>query len=462
MIEVHRPSIGAPSTMHAQSLAVMLLSFLVLVPTVASAQSDANHRSDRGTGVGAGRCVGRNRAGARRHRARVPRHGRAVSVYGGNRTVAVAGRRGRGAGVVLLRGVLAQRCAERNATGHLRLQRRPGIGISLAAPRCAGSAARIARRRRGMRWTRTLRWCRTSSPGFHSPTWCSSIRIGTGFSRPAEGHEQTEFSGVEEDIESVGDFIRQMTTRLGRWSAPKFLCGESYGTLRSAGIAEYLQRRHHMFLDGIVLGLHGAGLQHQGLPARIRPTLRAAFAEFRGNRVWYHGKVAVGAEAVSRWLRVPRRSGGVRARRLSGRVGARGPADARTTPIHRRATGRIPSEWTSSSCSTAICESTLGRFAKELLRDEGPHRWPLGQPLPRLRPRQRRGNLRNGPVDGQHRRAVLFSHAPRVPDDTRVRERASLREPLWLGPTVELRPATRTASSTSPSHCARPWSRTPS
>ncbi len=77
--------------------------------------------------------------------------------------------------------------------------------------------------------------------------------IGTGFSRPAEGVEQREFSGYEEDIRSVGDFIRLYTSRFERWLSPKFLAGESYGTTRAAGLSGYLQNRHGMYLNGLIL-----------------------------------------------------------------------------------------------------------------------------------------------------------------------------------------------------------------
>ena len=77
--------------------------------------------------------------------------------------------------------------------------------------------------------------------------------VGTGFSRPAKGHKQKEFSGLKEDTDSVGEFIRAWTTRNKRWSSPKFLCGESYGTTRAASLADHLQRRYGMYLNGIVL-----------------------------------------------------------------------------------------------------------------------------------------------------------------------------------------------------------------
>ncbi|HYU23325.1 MAG TPA: peptidase S10, partial [Candidatus Dormibacteraeota bacterium] len=49
------------------------------------------------------------------------------------------------------------------------------------------------------------------------------------------------------------DFIRLYTTRNKRWSSPKFLAGESYGTTRAAGLSGYLQQRYGMYLNGIVL-----------------------------------------------------------------------------------------------------------------------------------------------------------------------------------------------------------------
>ncbi|MFZ6014145.1 MAG: S10 family serine carboxypeptidase-like protein [Bacteroidota bacterium] len=77
--------------------------------------------------------------------------------------------------------------------------------------------------------------------------------VMTGYSRPEEGVEKKEFTGFTEDIESVGAFIHLYTTRFGRWSSPKFLAGESYGTTRAAGLAGHLQDRYGMYLNGLVL-----------------------------------------------------------------------------------------------------------------------------------------------------------------------------------------------------------------
>lgn len=77
--------------------------------------------------------------------------------------------------------------------------------------------------------------------------------MNTGYSRPVEGVKPKEWHGFKKDIQSVGDFIRLYTTRNNRWLSPKFLIGESYGTTRAAGLSGYLQERHGMYLNGIML-----------------------------------------------------------------------------------------------------------------------------------------------------------------------------------------------------------------
>jgi carboxypeptidase C (cathepsin A) len=77
--------------------------------------------------------------------------------------------------------------------------------------------------------------------------------VSTGYSRPVEGQKAKDFHGFKKDIESVGDFIRLYTTRYNRWLSPKFLIGESYGTTRASGLSGYLQERHGLYLNGIML-----------------------------------------------------------------------------------------------------------------------------------------------------------------------------------------------------------------
>ena len=77
--------------------------------------------------------------------------------------------------------------------------------------------------------------------------------VSTGYSRAVDGQKPKDWHEFRKDIESVGDFIRLYTTRYNRWLSPKFLIGESYGTTRAAGLSGYLQERHGLYLNGLML-----------------------------------------------------------------------------------------------------------------------------------------------------------------------------------------------------------------
>ncbi|RZS37034.1 carboxypeptidase C (cathepsin A) [Herbihabitans rhizosphaerae] len=77
--------------------------------------------------------------------------------------------------------------------------------------------------------------------------------VSTGYSRAVKGGKPAEFHAFKADIESVGEVIRLWTSRNGRWLSPKFLAGESYGTTRAAGVAEHLQTRYGMYVNGLML-----------------------------------------------------------------------------------------------------------------------------------------------------------------------------------------------------------------
>ena len=114
--------------------------------------------------------------------------------------------------------------------------------------------------------------------------------VSTGYSRAVPGENPDQFHGVEEDVESVGEFIRLYTTRNKRWTSPKFLIGESYGTTRAAGLSGFLQNQG-MYLNGIMLVSSVLNFQTldfspgNDLPAILYlPTYAAA--------AWYHGQLA--------------------------------------------------------------------------------------------------------------------------------------------------------------------------
>lgn len=76
--------------------------------------------------------------------------------------------------------------------------------------------------------------------------------VSTGYSRAAEGEKAGPYHGFTGDMEAVGEIIRLLTTRHNRWLSPKFLIGESYGGTRGGALAEYLQTRFGMFLNGVM------------------------------------------------------------------------------------------------------------------------------------------------------------------------------------------------------------------
>ncbi|MDP9360199.1 MAG: peptidase S10 [Acidobacteriota bacterium] len=76
--------------------------------------------------------------------------------------------------------------------------------------------------------------------------------VTTGYSRAIPFADASKFHGVDSDIQSVGEFIRLWTTRYSRWSSPKFLAGESYGTTRAAGLSGWLGQQG-FYLNGLVL-----------------------------------------------------------------------------------------------------------------------------------------------------------------------------------------------------------------
>src|SRR6185436_18312440 len=77
--------------------------------------------------------------------------------------------------------------------------------------------------------------------------------VSTGYSRPVPGEDPKQFHGVQEDIQWVAEFIRLWVTRNERWASPKLIAGESYGTTRAAGLAQYLDDRYGMRLNGVIL-----------------------------------------------------------------------------------------------------------------------------------------------------------------------------------------------------------------
>jgi carboxypeptidase C (cathepsin A) len=114
---------------------------------------------------------------------------------------------------------------------------------------------------------------------------------GTGFSRVLEAGKPEDFFGVQQDAGVTVRFVRDWIRRHGRWNAPRFLMGESYGTIRAAVVAKLLAggpfgsgSMDGLTLNGVILLGQAMDRNASGFgPANDLPSFAAT--------AWYHGAV---------------------------------------------------------------------------------------------------------------------------------------------------------------------------
>lgn len=76
--------------------------------------------------------------------------------------------------------------------------------------------------------------------------------MGTGYSRPAKIGGDKKFYGMRADIDAFGEFVRAYLAKYNRFGSPLFVCGESYGGIRGAGLSRQLLDRG-IALNGLVV-----------------------------------------------------------------------------------------------------------------------------------------------------------------------------------------------------------------
>ncbi len=76
---------------------------------------------------------------------------------------------------------------------------------------------------------------------------------GTGFGRLTGKDAEKAFWGVDEDANAFARFIQRFITKYNRWNSPKYIFGESYGTTRSAVLADILENSKSIDLNGVIL-----------------------------------------------------------------------------------------------------------------------------------------------------------------------------------------------------------------
>ena len=112
--------------------------------------------------------------------------------------------------------------------------------------------------------------------------------VNTGYSRLIDPEaDKKDFFGVNADIKYLAEWVNTFVTRANRWTSPKYLIGESYGTTRVSGLALELQNAQWMYLNGVILvSPTELGIMREGaVEAGNRLPYFAAAA-------WYHKKLA--------------------------------------------------------------------------------------------------------------------------------------------------------------------------
>lgn len=116
--------------------------------------------------------------------------------------------------------------------------------------------------------------------------------VETGFGRLISPDAEKEFFGVEQDAMSFVVFIENWLSKYDRWGSPCFLCGESYGTLRSAVLADFLmggvsmERFTTISVNGIIMMGSTFHIDESHGPVYAEPSVLNFISYAAAN--WYH------------------------------------------------------------------------------------------------------------------------------------------------------------------------------
>ncbi|EHH69659.1 S10 family peptidase [Gluconobacter morbifer] len=117
---------------------------------------------------------------------------------------------------------------------------------------------------------------------------------GTGFGRLTGKDKEKAFYGTDPDASAFTNFITQFLARFGRYNSPKYLFGESYGTTRSAIIADQLASEKGIDLNGVMLLSQILDYDNSIDSAQSNPSMDQpyvlALPSFAAT-AWYHHKL---------------------------------------------------------------------------------------------------------------------------------------------------------------------------
>jgi carboxypeptidase C (cathepsin A) len=126
--------------------------------------------------------------------------------------------------------------------------------------------------------------------------------VGTGYSQISGKGTPKTFYGIDEDAKAFDDIIRAWTTENDRWASPKFLFGESYGTMRAATTVARLQA-DGMAINGVIL--LSSALDYNALDVGQGPGedySHIAFLPSLAAVAWYHRALPSAPADLERFL----------------------------------------------------------------------------------------------------------------------------------------------------------------
>jgi carboxypeptidase C (cathepsin A) len=132
---------------------------------------------------------------------------------------------------------------------------------------------------------------------------------GTGFGKildkDAGGKgDAKDFYGVDQDGKAFTQFIERFLTKYGRWNSPKYLFGESYGTPRSAVVANDLVN-DSVDLNGVILLSAILNFDLNADFPQVNPGVDLPYAVMLPTQAagaWYHKKAGTGFTDLPTYL----------------------------------------------------------------------------------------------------------------------------------------------------------------
>ncbi|RVT43786.1 S10 family peptidase [Sphingobium algorifonticola] len=191
--------------------------------------------------------------------------------------------------------------------------------------------------------------------------------VGTGFARAIGKKEAKDYWGVSADAKSIAEFIRTWLNDNGRWSSPKYIGGESYGTTRSVALINELEGQYNdVAINGIILV---SAILDFGAPAEVPGNEMPYILNVpsMATTAWYHRKIANPPATVAEIA-------------AQARAFAIGPYAAALLKGNALTAEERASVRTELARLTGLSEQFVdnanlrvspGRFYKELLRDRG-------------------------------------------------------------------------------------------